>query len=67
MTYRISIDPDLCCGYGGCVRVAPKTFALENGLAVVRVPETVDEDVLEAAETCPMGAITVEEAPGLAA
>ena len=43
MTYRISIDTSLCCGYGGCVPVAPGTFALENGLAVLRAPETCDE------------------------
>jgi ferredoxin len=67
VSYRVSIDTSLCCGYGGCVRVAPDTFALENGLAVLRGLETSDGSVVEAADACPMGAITVEEAPGLAA
>ena len=67
MTYRISIDTSLCCGYGGCVRVAPELFALEDGLAVLRATETDDENVVEAADTCPMGAILLEEVRGLAA
>jgi ferredoxin len=62
MTYHIAIDSSLCCGYGGCVRLAPETFALENGFAVIRGDQADNETVREAAETCPTGAIEFDAA-----
>jgi ferredoxin len=59
--YRIVIDRSLCSGYGTCVEIAPDAFELdEEALARVRVGQTDDDAVLEAAAACPMGAITVE-------
>lgn len=59
-TYRIEIDRSLCSGFGACIAEVQGVFHLENGIAVA--PATsVDERVLDAADACPMGAITVVE------
>jgi ferredoxin len=59
-TYRIEIDRSLCSGFGACIAEVQEVFHLENGIAVA--PATsVDERVLDAADACPMGAITVVE------
>ena len=59
-TYRIEIDRSLCSGFGACIAEAGDVFHLENGVAVS--PATsLDERVLNAADACPMGAITVIE------
>ncbi len=60
MTYRITIDKSLCSGFGTCVQLAPRAFALEGGKAVVRIDATGDPGALEAANQCPMGAIEIE-------
>lgn len=57
-TYRIEIDRSSCIGYAGCVKEAPEVFWIEDDVAVTR-GETDDERVLEAAELCPVSAITV--------
>ncbi len=60
-TYRIRIDRSLCSGFGSCADLAPQAFELgADGIAEVLVRETDDPEVVEAAGTCPMGAITVE-------
>ncbi len=62
MTYRISVDDTLCSGFGACVDASPDIFVLERGgLARARVWETDDPSALDAAASCPMGAIVVEE------
>jgi ferredoxin len=58
--YRIEIDRSLCSGFGACVEEAADAFRLENGIAVA-VATSTDPRVLDAAEACPMGAITVTE------
>ena len=61
-TYRIEIDRSLCSGFGSCARLAPHLVDLDEvGVASLRVGETDDPTVLDAAGSCPMGAIAVEE------
>jgi len=60
VTYRIVIDRSLCSGFGSCAELAPELFKLEGGIAELRVGESDDEAVFDAADTCPMGAISVE-------
>ena len=61
-TYRIEIDRALCSGFGSCARLAPELVALdESGVASLRVGQTDDPVALDAAASCPMGAIAVEE------
>jgi ferredoxin len=60
--YRIEIDPNLCSGFGACTELAPEIFELDpGGTASVRIGESDDPRVLDAAAACPMGAITVIE------
>jgi len=60
-TYRITIDRNLCSGFGSCVELAPDAYELgADGIAHALVHETDDPNVVEAAGTCPMGAILVE-------
>ena len=62
-TYRIVIDRSLCSGFGTCAQMAPDVFELDGaGVASVRVGESDDPTVLDAAASCPMGAIAVFEA-----
>ena len=58
---RAVVDHDLCAGVAQCVQIAPGAFRLgDDGLAVAAPsgPFTAQE-VAEAAESCPMGAIAV--------
>ena len=56
--YRIDIDPSSCIGYGGCINEAPEVFWIEDGLAYAK-DTSACEQVLEAAELCPVSAITL--------
>jgi ferredoxin len=63
MTYRFVLDRALCSGFGSCVEAAPSVFRLsEEGVADLLVAETDEASALEAASSCPMGAISVFEA-----
>lgn len=61
--WRVSVDQQRCIGTGICAGAAPDHFVLIDGvsipLAEVISPE---EEVLDAADSCPMGAITVRDA-----
>jgi ferredoxin len=58
--YTIEIDRSLCSGFGSCADLAPHLIQLDpSGIAALRVGETDDELALEAAASCPMGAIAV--------
>lgn len=60
--YRIEIDRSSCSGFGICAELAPDLIEVgKDGIAAVRVGRTADPSVLEAAEACPMAAITVVE------
>ena len=60
--YRLEIDRSLCSGFGACAELAPDIFELDaGGTATVRVGESDDPTVLDAAAACPMAAITVVE------
>jgi ferredoxin len=63
--YRIEIDHSLCSGFGSCAQLAPRSIRLAaDGLAETTENETNDAAVLEAAASCPMGAIVVWEEAG---
>jgi ferredoxin len=60
--YRILIDRSLCSGFGACADLAPAIFELDGeGLASVRVGTSDDPAAVEAANACPMAAISVIE------
>lgn len=61
---RISINYDKCVGSRICTAVAPNVFSLnEESQAAVRNAEgDTLETIKDAAEACPVSAITIEEA-----
>ena len=60
--YRIEVDRELCSGFGSCIDAAPQVFELDSsGVASLLVSESEDGAALEAARSCPMGAIAVFE------
>jgi ferredoxin len=61
---RVRVDPTACVGNAMCESIAPHAVRLNDD----RQSEAVDpngdsvEKILEAAENCPVSAITVEDA-----
>ncbi|GAA4437514.1 ferredoxin [Actinokineospora soli] len=65
MTWKIEVSADRCMASGLCVATAPDRFVLD-GSAAAPTPAEVDpdENVLDAAESCPALAITVTDEDG---
>lgn len=61
---RVTVDHNKCVGNAMCEQYAPHVFALnEERQSSVKDPQGDPvESVLEAAENCPVSAITVEDA-----
>jgi len=58
------VDQDACVGCGLCVDTCPEVFEMVEGLAQIigsDVPEGVEDTCKEAAECCPVDAITIED------
>lgn len=63
---KVRVDRDLCISLGNCVAIAPTAFAFDDeNKAIVLDPSSVDDNtLLEAAESCPVNAIIVEDDEG---
>jgi ferredoxin len=63
---KVKIDHDLCIGLGNCVAIAPGVFTLDKeNKAVATNYQSADEKTLfEAAESCPVKAIIIEDDGG---
>lgn len=62
VTWKIEVDEGRCMASGLCVATAPDRFVLRGPAAVPTEGEIEpDDDVLDAAESCPAMAITVTE------
>lgn len=63
---KIRVDRNLCIGAASCVVIAPKVFQLDNeAKAEVLDPKGADEDtILDAAKSCPVMAIIIEDDSG---
>ena len=61
---RITVNHNKCVGNAMCMTFATKTFALNANRqsAVVDPAGDAEAVILEAAENCPVSAITVEDA-----
>ncbi|MFD5697938.1 ferredoxin [Streptomyces lasiicapitis] len=59
--WHVEVDRSVCIGSGMCVNTAPDGFALDSARQSHPTrPETdAAEKVLEAAESCPVEAITI--------
>jgi len=61
---RVRVDHTLCVGNAMCETFAPHVFRLNDDRQSEAVDSDADpvEQILEAAESCPMSAILVEDA-----
>jgi ferredoxin len=62
---KVRVDPDLCTGCGVCIDMCPEVFQLQDDVSVVlvdTVPPEHEDIAREAAEACPVEAISVDEA-----
>jgi ferredoxin len=64
VTWRVRVDAGLCIGSGMCAGTAPGRFALNGEQRSQPVSELIphDEQVLDAAVSCPVEAISVTDA-----
>jgi ferredoxin len=62
----IEVDRALCYGFGDCVDTVPAVFALdEEDTAIVLDPDAAPlDDVVEAAQNCPVDAIIILDEDG---
>ena len=60
----VSVDHNLCVGNSMCETLAPKVFVLNDDRQseAVNPDGDTEENILEAAENCPVTAITVVDA-----
>jgi len=62
---RATVDADLCTACGLCEEICPEVFEPnDEGIAEVKVdeiPSELEETAREAADQCPVEAITIEE------
>ena len=63
---KIEINREICIGCGTCASIAPETFEIDaEGKSTVKNPKgNNDETILDAAKSCPVGAITVKDDSG---
>jgi len=61
---KVRIDESLCTGCGLCVDICPEVFEMPESVSIVKDPEVsgdLVDKVKEAAESCPVEAIIIEE------
>ncbi len=60
---KATVDEDLCTGCGLCESTCPEVFEMQDDVAVVKVdtvPKDLEEACEQAAEDCPVEAISCE-------
>lgn len=62
----VRVERELCIGSGYCVRFAPAVFRLDDEEIAVVVDEDGGSEAerIKAADSCPAGAIYLDEEPG---
>lgn len=61
---RAIVDKETCIGCGLCPQICPEVFKMNEDKAIAYtdpVPEEFEEKSKEAAESCPVDAIAIEE------
>ena len=63
---RLKADFDACQGYANCVDAAPDVYDIDDDGVVVLLKEEIADDerprIEEAARSCPVNALIIEEA-----
>lgn len=64
--YKIKVLRDLCIGAASCVAISPQVFQLDNEAKaiILDVDGDTDENILAAAQSCPVNAIIIEDENG---
>ena len=61
---KAKVNKDACIGCGACNAIAQGIFEMDDdGLAIANtdpIPEEKEEEVRDASESCPTGAIEIE-------
>ena len=61
---KVRVDEDACVGDETCVEVCPEIFEMRGDVAVTKmeeVPDELEDSCREAAESCPVEAILIED------
>ena len=62
---KVKVNKDACIGCGACAAICDEVFEInDEGLSETKVEEVKDEfqdEVRDAADSCPTGAIEIEE------
>jgi ferredoxin len=61
---RVRVDQEACVGDETCLTICPEIFKMEGEVAVTimeEVPPDLQASCREAADACPVEAITIEE------
>ena len=62
---KVKVNKDACIGCGACAAICDEVFEInDEGLSEAKVEEVKDEfqdEVRDAVDSCPTGAIEVEE------
>jgi len=61
---KVRVDEEACVGDETCVEICPEIFEMQGDVAVTKmeeVPEELEAACREAAESCPVEAILIEE------
>jgi ferredoxin len=61
---KVRVDEEICVGDETCVEICPEIFEMNGDVAVAKmeeVPAELEEKCKEAAESCPVEAIMIEE------
>ncbi len=66
MAYNVEVIREACIAAGSCVVLASETFELddENLVRIKKQNGNSDEDILMAAQSCPVNAIIVRDETG---
>ncbi|MBI3980910.1 ferredoxin [Candidatus Microgenomates bacterium] len=64
--YKVKVLRDLCIGAASCVAISPKVFQLDSEAKAIILDQGDDtnENLLAAAQSCPVNAIIVEDENG---
>jgi ferredoxin len=61
---KVRVNEEACVGDETCVEICPEIFEMQGDVAVAKmeeVPEELEGTCREAAESCPVEAIVIEE------